>query len=258
MAPQTEAHAEKTEAVFPHKIAKPKKRSRAGFACIACRRRKVRCDAQVQGDTCTNCALDKATCQIDLSRAGYKKNATLNTDEKTSIILPLPSLEESPVHVWEDDDCSIADTPSLKFDAASDRQGLQRNKSGAFPCQELRRHLVRCYLCHVYPSLPIIAVHQLVDIVNLRDGESPACGWFLLNALFATSIAFSDADILRRFGEYSRRDAFERFISEAKVNREAPFFKIPMQANMRKGSLSQRNVTKNIFGNSGSFTDEPL
>lgn len=222
MVQRTEGHAEAAGALFLQKKTKTTKRSRAGFACITCRRRKVRCDVQVQRDTCTNCALNKAACQVDLSREGGNKEfAPMDTEESATVMSPLPSLEEGPVHIWDDDDCSIAGTPGLESDAGPGRHGSKLDKNDTVPSRELRCHLVHCYLRHVYPSLPIMTVCQLVNIINLQDGESPLCGWFVLNGFFATSIIFLDENVLQRFGRYSRRYAIERFISKAKVNREA-------------------------------------
>jgi hypothetical protein len=72
-----------------------------------------------------------------------------------------------------------------------------------------------------------MTVCQLVNIINIQDGDEPSCGWFLLNGFFATSIAFLDETILGCFGEYTRREAIQHFASKAKVNREAPFVKEP-------------------------------
>lgn len=232
MVYEPERHSEEAGALFLYSQAKPTKRSRAPptktsrarFACINCRRKKVRCDVQVQGDTCTNCALNKAACQVDLSRESINKEFATNVMDPSKSIMPsLLSPKEGLVHIWEDGDGSIADVPRLKFDAAPNRHELKLDTNSAFPSRELRCHLVHCYLRHVYPSLPIMTVCQLVNIINLQDGEEPSCGWFLLNGFFAASIAFLDESVFRRFGKYSRRGAIQRFISEAKVDREVTF-----------------------------------
>lgn len=223
MVHEPEGQPEEAGAPFLRKEPKPTKKSRAGFACINCRRRKVRCDVQIQEDTCTNCALSKATCQVGLYREGVNREFARNsTDQTKSIMPPHFSPEEGPVHIWQDGDSPIAGRPGLEFDAAPDRHGSKLSEYDAFPSRELRCHLVHCYLHHVYPSLPIMTVCQLVNIINLQDGEEPSCGWFLLNGFFATSIAFLDETLLGRFGEYTRRDAIQHFASEAKVNKEAP------------------------------------
>ncbi|KAL5343090.1 hypothetical protein BJX70DRAFT_207418 [Aspergillus crustosus] len=39
-------------------------RRRAPQACLQCRKRKVRCDVALKGQPCSNCAFDRAPCEV--------------------------------------------------------------------------------------------------------------------------------------------------------------------------------------------------
>ncbi|KAH7118295.1 hypothetical protein B0J13DRAFT_532869 [Dactylonectria estremocensis] len=51
------------------------KRRRSARACLACRKRKVRCDV-TQDDSCTNCQLDGITCEIAPRQSNPKNKVT--------------------------------------------------------------------------------------------------------------------------------------------------------------------------------------
>lgn len=44
------------------------RRKRAAIACVACRRRKVRCDVAEHGLPCCNCELDQTECKVQTTR----------------------------------------------------------------------------------------------------------------------------------------------------------------------------------------------
>ncbi|KAB8212734.1 hypothetical protein BDV33DRAFT_186257 [Aspergillus novoparasiticus] len=46
------------------------RKRRAARACLACRKRKIRCDVARSGMPCTNCRLDSVECVVTKSRRG--------------------------------------------------------------------------------------------------------------------------------------------------------------------------------------------
>lgn len=196
-----------------------RKRKRASVACTSCRARKVRCDIQFREGNCTNCALDKVACETTpLVRKRPKNPELVSQESRKSMSSSSPS-DELCEHTQESDHSSLTNPPHLNPAYDSDELLVRQGQEPVtVPDQSLRRHLVRCYLRHVHPSLPVMTIHDLVDIIDLRDG-SPSCGWFVLNALFAASASFVDLDILRDFGFQSLNDASGSFFFRAKVTR---------------------------------------
>jgi hypothetical protein len=54
----------KLETVMSERHGGQPRRKRASKACLACRRRKVRCDVAQRGPPCMNCSLDKEDCIV--------------------------------------------------------------------------------------------------------------------------------------------------------------------------------------------------
>ncbi|KAI1612067.1 transcriptional regulatory protein [Exophiala viscosa] len=58
------------------------RKKRAGRACVLCRSRKVRCDAVLTGNPCTNCRLDSLECVLTKNRRHRVSNANKVRAEK--------------------------------------------------------------------------------------------------------------------------------------------------------------------------------
>jgi hypothetical protein len=85
------------------------------------------------------------------------------------------------------------------------------------PSRELRYELVNLYTRHVYAHLPIMAVSDLVTIVE-PDRYFPFFpNWFVVMALFAVSAHFLDRRFWEGLGVASQQEASRYFYNKAEV-----------------------------------------
>lgn len=197
-----------------------RRRTRAGVACINCRRKKIRCDVQTSEGTCTNCSLDSIICKTYLSSSLIVKP----TGQGRSDLLSVPYVrgsDDKTLNVGKDEEFSPS---GLSISSPRDVEtGVQclNDQFGSFKPDDLRKYLVKCFLQFIYPTFPVITFFQMASIAAVSEGNLPSCGEFVLNAFLATSIRFGDRKILRTCGIYSKERAFEFFYSNAKVRADS-------------------------------------
>lgn len=194
--------------------------TRAGVACINCRRKKIRCNVQISDGTCTNCSLDDITCQTHL----YGSLIVKPDSQETSDLLSCPHLNGShdiTCNVGEKEESSLhgVSIPSPR-DVENGVQFLNAQFDSSKP-NGLRKYLVGCFLQFIYPTFPVITFFQMAGIAGANEGNVPSCGQFVLNAFLATSIRFGDRKVLGTYGIHSKERAFDFFYSNAKVRADS-------------------------------------
>lgn len=175
--------------------------AKATAACYHCRQRRMRCDATILGQPCTNCRLD------DIPQCVLRHNSTQDHDMLSS----QPQLDTSPNHTPRSE-CSMPDLPlsttsPQQISRLEGYDSLDLSAQSSFPESELRLlvdngcfsvpapseldEFVRQYLQFIHPSLPILAETQLWELCHSIDESSLSIGAnlsaFLLQALLLAS-----------------------------------------------------------------------
>lgn len=91
---------------------------------------------------------------------------------------------------------------------------------GALSLPEIpvRNALLRSYLEYVHPYMPLIEVHELLQIIDDGTGQSGRISLLLFQAIMFAGTAFVDMDELRAAGYSSRKSARKAFFQKARVS----------------------------------------
>jgi hypothetical protein len=91
---------------------------------------------------------------------------------------------------------------------------------GALSLPEIstRNALLRSYLEYVHPYMPLIEVHELLQIIDEGNGQSGRISLLLFQAIMFAGTAFVDMDYLRAVGYTSRKSARKAFFQKARVS----------------------------------------
>jgi len=87
----------------------------------------------------------------------------------------------------------------------------------SLPDDHVRNALLRSYLEYVHPYMPLIEVHELLQIINDGTGATGRISLLLYQAIMFAGTAFVDMDYLRAAGYSNRKSARKAFFQKARV-----------------------------------------
>ena len=87
----------------------------------------------------------------------------------------------------------------------------------SLPDAPLRNALLRSYLEFVHPDMPIVEIHELLQIVSDGNGKSGRVSILLFQAMMFAGTAFVNMAYLKSAGYSNRKDARKALYQKAKV-----------------------------------------
>jgi hypothetical protein len=93
---------------------------------------------------------------------------------------------------------------------------LEKKGALTIPPTTLRNELLRNYVEFVYPSMPLLNVHDLVATIDRNDGTQPI-SLLLFQAIMFSAIATVDMRFLTAAGYATRRDARRDFFTRTRL-----------------------------------------
>lgn len=87
----------------------------------------------------------------------------------------------------------------------------------SLPDTPVRNALLRAYLEFVHPYMPLIEIHDFLQIIEDGTGESGKISLLLFQAVMFAGTAFVDMDFLRSAGYSNRKAARKAFFQKARV-----------------------------------------
>jgi hypothetical protein len=88
----------------------------------------------------------------------------------------------------------------------------------SLPDIPIRNALFRSYLEFVHPYMPLIDVHELMEIIEVGTGAAGRISLLLFQAIMFAGTAFVDMEFLRRAGYTNRKVARKAFFQKARVS----------------------------------------
>lgn len=93
----------------------------------------------------------------------------------------------------------------------------------SLPETSVRNALLRSYLEYVHPYMPLVEVHELLQIIDDGTGQYGRISLLLFQAIMFAGTAFVDMDELRAAGYSSRKSARKAFFQKARVSVSTTF-----------------------------------
>ncbi|KAK4038776.1 fungal-specific transcription factor domain-containing protein [Parachaetomium inaequale] len=100
---------------------------------------------------------------------------------------------------------------------SEDRQYLVQKQVLMLPPLRLQNALLAAYVEYVHPYMPLMELHDFLNMVNDRSGAAGKVSLFLYHAVMFSATAFVDEALLRDAGYDSRRDARRAFFSRTRL-----------------------------------------
>jgi hypothetical protein len=91
----------------------------------------------------------------------------------------------------------------------------------SLPDDRVRNALLRSYLEYVHPYMPLIEVHELLEIIDDGSGEFGRISLLLFQAIMFAGTAFVDMEFLRAAGYSNRKAARKAFFQKARVSSQS-------------------------------------
>lgn len=102
--------------------------------------------------------------------------------------------------------------------SSEDRYYLLQKEVLTLPHLRLQNGLLTAYVQYVHPYMPLLELHDFLNVVNDRTGAVGKVSLFLYHAVMFAATAFVDEDLLKEAGYGSRRDARRTFFSRTRVS----------------------------------------
>ena len=87
----------------------------------------------------------------------------------------------------------------------------------SLPETPVRNALLRAYLEFVHPYMPLIEIHELLQIIEDGTGQSGRMSLLLFQAIMFAGTAFVDMEYLKGAGYTNRKAARKAFFQKARV-----------------------------------------
>jgi hypothetical protein len=87
----------------------------------------------------------------------------------------------------------------------------------SIPDTPVRNALLQSYLEYAHPYMPVIELHEMIEIIEDGTGASGRISLLLFQAIMFAGTAFVDINFLRRAGFPNRKAARMAFFQRAKV-----------------------------------------
>ena len=101
--------------------------------------------------------------------------------------------------------------------AAEDVSYLHVKGALSLPATPLQNALLQGYVEYVHPYMPLMDIHEFLNIINRRDGLNGQTSLFLYQAVMFSATAFVDMKYLREAGYSTRKAARRSFFQKARV-----------------------------------------
>jgi hypothetical protein len=102
--------------------------------------------------------------------------------------------------------------------AAEDIDYLFVKGALTLPGIALQNALLTAYVEYVHPYMPLMDLHEFLNIVNRRDGVNGQTSLFLYQAVMFSATAFVDMKYLREAGYPTRKAARKAFFLKTRVS----------------------------------------
>ncbi|CAJ2508076.1 Uu.00g092620.m01.CDS01 [Anthostomella pinea] len=94
---------------------------------------------------------------------------------------------------------------------------LQQKGALTLPSLALQNALLRGYVQYVHPYMPLIELHELLSIVNARDGRCGQISLFLYQSVMFAAVAFVELNYLKEAGFTDKKAARKAFFLKARL-----------------------------------------
>lgn len=102
--------------------------------------------------------------------------------------------------------------------SAQDIRFLREKGAVTLPSRALQSALLQAYAEYVHPYMPLLDMHEFLEIVNTTDGSRGQVSLFLYQAVMFAATAFVDMKYLREAGFLSRKAARKAFFQRTRVS----------------------------------------
>jgi hypothetical protein len=123
-----------------------------------------------------------------------------------SMVLPVPDLQLPPYITPFPD----ALEPEVQY-------LLHRRGAVSLPRGDFRESLLRAYICHVHPFLPLLDLEDFISTIENEDG-SRTVSLVLFQAVMFAASTFVDTNDLEKEGFKSHKDIRETFFNKVRVS----------------------------------------
>ncbi|KAF2722649.1 hypothetical protein K431DRAFT_319581 [Polychaeton citri CBS 116435] len=93
---------------------------------------------------------------------------------------------------------------------------LEKRGALTVPDLPLRNELIRCYVEFVHPYMPLLNIHETVNMIDQNDG-SQTISLLLFQAMMFAGVAFADLGELKAAGYATRKDARREFFTKTRL-----------------------------------------
>lgn len=117
-----------------------------------------------------------------------------------------------------------------------ERWYLAHKKALTLPSLPLQNALLRAYVEYVHPYMPLLELHDFLNVVNHRDGSAGQVSLFLYQSVMFVATAFVDEQHLKDAGFENRRAARKILFGRTRVSVLAP-----MECELRPGGVADNH-----------------
>lgn len=96
---------------------------------------------------------------------------------------------------------------------------LEKKGALTIPNNALRNELLRAYIEFVHPYMPLLDLHEFIEIVDKGDGSDGKLSLILFQSVMFAGSAFIDMRHLRKAGYLTRKEARKDFFLKTRVSR---------------------------------------
>ena len=104
--------------------------------------------------------------------------------------------------------------------ASEDVKYLHTKGALTLPSMPLQNALLRAYVEYVHPYMPLLELHDFLNMINAPDGRMGQVSLFLYQAVMFSATAFVKSKYLSEAGFASRKAARKAFFTKARVSLE--------------------------------------
>lgn len=102
--------------------------------------------------------------------------------------------------------------------APEDVRYLHAKGALTLPGLPLQNALLRVYVEYVHPFMPLMELHEFLNVINNRDGLTGQVSLFLYQAVMFVASAFVESKFLKEAGYTSRKAARKAFFTRTRVS----------------------------------------
>lgn len=88
----------------------------------------------------------------------------------------------------------------------------------SLPENHVRNALLKSYIEYVHPYMPLVEIHELLQMINDNTGEGGRISLLLFQAIMFAGTAFVDMEYLRSAGFSNRKAARKAFFQKTRVS----------------------------------------